>query len=182
MTVGGELSLHDLVDLSLGTPEVVNYRGLRTLLLTIVDTLKLGDVKAQLKESEKNEILAGKDGDINERLSRLGSAKSSVEVVELEKKVSELETKLESFNQLPSNENLMHRVRSSDSTSNQAPVSEMWQLMQVQKKAQSNEEGVSKVSLIALSHKVHDVFLYLFFIFTFERRVKTRLAKVLLSP
>lgn len=147
MTVGGELSLHDLVDLSLGTPEVVNYRGLRTLLLTIVDTLKLGDVKAQLKESEKIEILAGKDGEVSDRLSRVPSTTtSSSEVLELEKKVSQLETKLDSLNQLPSNENLMHRVRSHDSTDSQAPVSEMWQLMQVQKKAQTNEEGISKVS------------------------------------
>ncbi|XP_071814474.1 uncharacterized protein [Apostichopus japonicus] len=145
MTVGGELSLHDLVDLSLGTPEVVNYRGLRTLLLTIVDTLKLGDVKAQLKESEKIEILAGKDGEVSDRLSRVHSTTSSSEVLELEKKVSQLETKLDSLNQLPSNENLMHRVRSHDSTDSQAPVSEMWQLMQVQKKAQTNEEGISKL-------------------------------------
>ncbi|KAJ8037592.1 Glutamine-rich protein 2 [Holothuria leucospilota] len=157
MTVGGELSLHELVDLSLGTPEVVNYRGLRTLLLTIVDTLKLGDVKAQLKESEKDEILAGKDADSSGQLSRVGSHTGSNEMVLLEKKVSQLETKLDSLNQLPSNENLMDRVKSSESTP--SPVSEMWQLMQVQKKAQSNEEGVSKLMSMVehLMGEFHDL-------------------------
>ncbi|PIK46063.1 putative glutamine-rich protein 2 isoform X1 [Apostichopus japonicus] len=108
--------------------------------------LEVRRCKSATERIRENRNFGRKDGEVSDRLSRVPSTTtSSSEVLELEKKVSQLETKLDSLNQLPSNENLMHRVRSHDSTDSQAPVSEMWQLMQVQKKAQTNEEGISKL-------------------------------------
>ena len=182
------LSLTELVDLSLGTPEVVNYKGLRTLLLAIVSNLKLSDVKAELNDADKQELLAAREAskqDIRKvaedqshsrpassdlkspspgpGLRNLGVVTSQGSVSSndpylqnLEHKVSKLENQMEALNSLPSNENLMqrvsHRDTSASGTSNApspphsaTPVSEMWQLMQVQKKAAANEEGVGKV-------------------------------------
>ncbi|XP_038067167.1 glutamine-rich protein 2-like isoform X4 [Patiria miniata] len=161
--MAGSVSLLELVDLSLGTPEIVNYKGLRTLLVAIVENLKLGDVRAELKESDRAELLAsaaaaaapaarpgssdiGKGGVEKSKsdLSRVHSAASSTnkEVQDLEHKVSRLESQIEALNSLPSNENLMQRARS---TEGMKPMSEMWQLMQLQKKASANEDGVSKL-------------------------------------
>ncbi|XP_071797824.1 uncharacterized protein [Asterias amurensis] len=147
----GSVSLLELVDLSLGTPEIVNYKGLRTVLIAIVENLKLSDVRADLKEADRAELLAaaaaaspsGSDrGSVESKsnLIRLHSADSSKEVHDLEKKVSRLESQIEALNSLPSNENLRAR-----STEGIKPMSEMWQLMQLQKKALANEEGVSKL-------------------------------------
>ena len=174
------LSLLELVDISVGTPEVVNYKGLRTLLLAIVGNLNLGDVKTELLDADKQEMLAANkrtesisrpsSSGFGGRLSP-GSQPSDTYIQNLEQKVSKLETQMEVLNSLPSNENLMQRVRSSihnkdtGSSSSPAstattptsgaqntsghgsatPVSEMWQLMQVQRKAAANEEGVGKV-------------------------------------
>lgn len=181
------LSLTELVDLSLGTPEVVNYKGLRTLLLAIVSNLNLSDVKAELNDADKQELLAAREAskqDIRKvagdqshdsrpgssdlkspspgpglrnpgLVTSQGSISSNDPYLQnLEHKVSKLETQMEALNSLPSNENLMQRVshRDTSGTSNApspphsaTPVSEMWQLMQVQKKAAANEEGVGKV-------------------------------------
>ncbi|XP_033630903.1 uncharacterized protein LOC117292843 isoform X2 [Asterias rubens] len=147
----GSVSLLELVDLSLGTPEIVNYKGLRTVLIAIVENLKLSDVRADIKEADRAELLAaaaaaspsGSDrGSVESKsnLIRLHSADSSKEVHDLEKKVSRLESQIEALNSLPSNENLRAR-----STEGIKPMSEMWQLMQLQKKALANEEGVSKL-------------------------------------
>ena len=150
----GSVSLLELVDLSLGTPEIVNYKGLRTVLIAIVENLKLSDVRADIKEADRAELLAaaaaaspsGSDrGSVESKsnLIRLHSADSSKEVHDLEKKVSRLESQIEALNSLPSNENLRAR-----STEGIKPMSEMWQLMQLQKKALANEEGVSKVKIL----------------------------------
>ncbi|XP_022089394.1 glutamine-rich protein 2-like isoform X3 [Acanthaster planci] len=160
--MSGSVSLLELVDLSLGTPEIVNYKGLRTLLIAIVENLKLGDVQAELKEADRAELLAaaeaaaasaGRPGssDIGKKdlersksdLNRVHSAaSSSKEIQDLDSKVSRLESQIEALNSLPSNENLMQRARS---TEGMKPMSEMWQLMQLQKKASANEDGVSKL-------------------------------------
>ncbi len=175
------VSLTELVDLSLGTPEVVNYKGLRSLLLAIVGHLNLGDVKTELKAEDKQELLAAKEiaknvssrpssgikrtdeSALSIRSQSPGYTTSQGSISDahfqnLEQKVSKLENQMEALNALPSNEDLMQRVKSSSQhqesaasvgskqvTPSQTPVSEMWQLMQVQKKAAANEEGVGKV-------------------------------------
>ncbi|XP_072027760.1 glutamine-rich protein 2-like [Amphiura filiformis] len=190
------VSLTELVDLSLGTPEVVNYKGLRTLLLAIVGHLKLGDVKTELKDTDKQELLAAKevtkhnvsrpisgttttDDFVPSRvpspspalpvrshspgLTISQASVSDAQLQSLEHKVSKLENQMEAFNALPSNEDLLQRVKSSHhettasagsktaskpSTPKQftsSPVTEMWQLMQVQRIAAANEEGVGKL-------------------------------------
>ncbi|XP_071964269.1 uncharacterized protein [Antedon mediterranea] len=120
------VSLVELVDLSLGTPEVVNYHALRRLMIVIVENLHLGDLKTELSQSDLDSV-------------DLSGSKSK----EIENKLSKLETQIESLNALPSNENLLERTRSSSESVK--PVSEMWQLMQLQKKVIANEEGISKL-------------------------------------
>ncbi|XP_033116897.1 glutamine-rich protein 2-like isoform X2 [Anneissia japonica] len=138
------VSLVELVDLSLGTPEVVNYNALRRLLVVIVENLNLGDLQTELSQSDLQ------DG------SGISQSKTVLQSQEeLEKKLSKLETQIESLNALPSNENLLERTRSS-STESVKPVSEMWQLMQLQKKVVANEEGISKL-MSMMEHMMSEV-------------------------
>lgn len=59
---------------------------------------------------------------------------------QLSQKVGEMEKQLGLLTSLPSNTELFDRVGAE-----QKPVSDMWNLMQVQKKAEANEEGINRV-------------------------------------
>ncbi|XP_043567072.1 uncharacterized protein C16orf96-like isoform X1 [Chiloscyllium plagiosum] len=80
------------------------------------------------------------------------SAKAASLFHQLEEKVARLQTALESLSQLPSAPELLARSqvepapirRFSLSSSSTGPVKDMWQLMQVKKKVEANEEGVNK--------------------------------------
>ncbi|GCC20422.1 hypothetical protein chiPu_0018982 [Chiloscyllium punctatum] len=80
------------------------------------------------------------------------SAKAVSLFHQLEEKVARLQTALESLSQLPSAPELLARSQMepapirkfSLSSSSTGPVKDMWQLMQVKKKVEANEEGVNK--------------------------------------
>ncbi|XP_048465219.1 uncharacterized protein C16orf96 homolog [Rhincodon typus] len=71
---------------------------------------------------------------------------------QLEEKVAKLQAAMESLSQLPSAPELLARSQAdavpirkfSVSGSSTGPVKDMWQLMQVKKKVEANEEGVNK--------------------------------------
>ncbi|XP_063961506.1 glutamine-rich protein 2-like isoform X4 [Lytechinus pictus] len=179
-----EINFAELIDLSLGTPEVVNYKGLRVLLAAIVSKLGVTSVNLELNEGDKKEINEVRDAqskgkarehdgttptrpstgtgtgrletnftDIDKSKSiaiadssRDGTVPSKDKVIQdIEQKMSKIEGQLSALNALPSNQSLMSRSGSSDDGTKKTPVSDMWQLMQCQKTAAANEEGVSKL-------------------------------------
>ncbi|XP_041473409.1 extracellular matrix-binding protein ebh-like isoform X1 [Lytechinus variegatus] len=176
-----EINFAELIDLSLGTPEVVNYKGLRVLLAAIVSKLGVTSVNLELNEGDKKEINEVRDAqskakehgttptrpstgtgtgrletnftDIDKSKSiaitdssRDGPVPSKDKVIQdIEQKMSKIEGQLSALNALPSNQSLMSRSGSSDDGTKKTPVSDMWQLMQCQKTAAANEEGVSKL-------------------------------------
>lgn len=177
-----EINFAELIDLSLGTPEVVNYKGLRVLLAAIVSKLGVSSVNLTLNEGEKKEIndvrdaqskqhetrpstststgtgretsnITGKDINRSQSISitdpsRDDSVPGPKVIQDIEQKMSKIEGQLSALNALPSNQSLMSRSGSSDDGGKKTPVSDMWQLMQCQKKAAANEDGVSKVQLV----------------------------------
>lgn len=161
------LSLSNLVDLALGTPEVgaVNFNVLHTLLHAVLTKLDLNQVKAEISEADKNYLSMHRGrSSIISRASTLGKDSGVDTDIEsgredagpdptiiphrhtnnhaLEAKVAELEDKLQSWDKLPSNEDLFERTRD---VNKQKPVSEMWQNLQLAKRVDANEDGVSKV-------------------------------------
>ncbi|XP_039509893.1 uncharacterized protein C16orf96 homolog isoform X1 [Pimephales promelas] len=125
-----DISLHELLDLSIGTPDVgaVNFNALHTLLHAILGHLKIERVKTAWKEA------------VNEHDSPAPSKASLLEPSSplrvMEERVRGMEEQLRALEALPTASELMG---SSDTA-----LGDMWTLMQLRRKAQGNEDGVSK--------------------------------------
>ncbi|XP_077067723.1 uncharacterized protein LOC143721323 isoform X2 [Siphateles boraxobius] len=125
-----DISLHELLDLSIGTPDVgaVNFSALHTLLHAILGHLKIERVKTAWKEADN-------DHDSPEQSKAFLLEPSSSHRV-MEERVRGMEEQLRALEALPTASDLMG---SSDTA-----LSDMWTLMQLRRKAQGNEDGVSK--------------------------------------
>ncbi|XP_069761976.1 glutamine-rich protein 2-like isoform X3 [Narcine bancroftii] len=156
-------TLNELVNLSIGTPEVgvCNFNALHALLHGLLEHLQLGDVQKTVGEVEvqfikpksskdrdpAHEAPASEESPSKER----ESAKSVSLFHQLEEKVTKLQNAMEVLGQLPSVPELMARSQAetggrkySIPSGSVGPVKDMWQLMQVKKKVEVNEEGVHK--------------------------------------
>nr|XP_039267414.1 glutamine-rich protein 2-like isoform X3 [Styela clava] len=131
-----EKTLNELVYLALGTPEVgaVNFNILQSLLLSLLDKLNLQDAKASINTDQIPQLEATESNT---------SARKSTSLEEIDKKVSKIESQLTVLNSLPSNEQILGKTKSGTAIS---PVADIWQHMQLQKKVQSNEEGVTRAN------------------------------------
>ncbi|KAG8565656.1 hypothetical protein GDO81_012935 [Engystomops pustulosus] len=116
MEAGG-ISLHDLANLAIGTPEVgaVNFTALHTLLHAIIKHLPIQDEGAELTGGRRRCPPSG---------GTLGQ--------------------LEALNHLPSGLDLIERSKPGHQEGSGA-VEDMWQLMKLKKRLEVNEEGVCKV-------------------------------------
>ncbi|KAK2162512.1 hypothetical protein LSH36_97g05033 [Paralvinella palmiformis] len=155
------LSLSQMVDLALGTPEVgaVNFNVLHTLFHAIIDKLNIGDIKANINEEDKDFLsrrkIDDKDtqseadsavADLRATPSSGGRQKESgshVPYHALEQKVTQLQNKLDALNDLPSNSELFERAKSDGEKPR--PVSDMWQTIQLARRVDANEDGVNKL-------------------------------------
>ncbi|KAL0198559.1 hypothetical protein M9458_007099, partial [Cirrhinus mrigala] len=124
-----DISLRELVDLSIGTPDVgsVNFSALHTLLHAILGHLKIERVTTTWKEVDN-------DHDSPSKTKAL-LLDSSSPYRAMEEKVRRMEEQMCALEALPSASELMR----SDTA-----LSDMWTLMQLRRKAQANEDGVSK--------------------------------------
>lgn len=145
------LDLAQMVDLALGTPEIgaVNFNVLHTLLHAILKKLDLSAVTADIskedeaflaqKKAEPDSLNKTNDGSIPQTRSPYHK---------LEDKVEKLSQQMNALNDLPSNAELFEQTRSKGDGEKPRPVADMWQNMQLARKVDNNEEGVSKVSEI----------------------------------
>lgn len=158
------VSLSHMVDLSLGTPEIgsVNFNVMHTLLHAIIKKLNIGDHKTEINEHDRDFLSSSKirarstlsdaDSGRGEDSEDAVSEKSGAPPFRpspyhrMELKVEKLAQQLEELNQLPNNTELFTRTTESKSDSGvERPISDMWQLMKLQKRVAANEEGVEKV-------------------------------------
>ncbi|XP_060573272.1 uncharacterized protein C16orf96-like [Ruditapes philippinarum] len=158
------VSLSQMVDLSLGTPEIgsVNFNVMHTLLHAIIRKLSIADHRAEINEHDRDFLATSKirarstlsdaDSGRGEDSEDATSEKSGAPPFRpspyhrMELKVEKLAQQLESLNQLPSNSELFDRTTKSKSeSSTDRPVADMWQYMQLKKRVDANEEGVGKV-------------------------------------
>ncbi|XP_019640919.1 PREDICTED: uncharacterized protein C16orf96 homolog isoform X1 [Branchiostoma belcheri] len=157
------MRLSELVDLSLGTPDmgVVNFNAMHTLFHAIIDHLKITDIETKIGEDIQRErdaqstmistrgsgsdVKDGRDGALSRSASSPTEGEYAQRLRQLEDKISSQEIQLNKLNDLPSNTDLLERTRSEGTK----PVGEMWQLMQLQRKVEANEAGLTKaMSLI----------------------------------
>eukprot|EP00061_Rhincodon_typus_P007922 g30081.t1 len=166
-------TLSELVNLAIGTPEVgvCNFNALHALLHGILEHLRISEAQKTVGEVEVEFIKpqspatvgdkspgspteeGGEGGSMTPPAARPGDNGRPVSLFhQLEEKVAKLQAAMESLSQLPSAPELLARSQAdavpirkfSVSGSSTGPVKDMWQLMQVKKKVEANEEGVNK--------------------------------------
>ncbi|KAL8163175.1 UNVERIFIED_CONTAM: hypothetical protein K2H54_013454, partial [Gekko kuhli] len=193
-----KVSLYELADLSIGTPEigVVNFNALHTLLHALLRHLKLEDLLTEIRPErpergappasalerrlsvEKGlEELAPPPGegaarlaDLEKKLLQLESNLQGVEdqvrgvgdqvqgvqdqvqgvqdqvqgvqdnVQGMGKKLKGFQKQVSGLERLPSGSDLLEKTKSGSGTA----VADMWQMMQMQKKVEANEEAVGQ--------------------------------------
>ncbi|XP_076838937.1 glutamine-rich protein 2-like [Brachyhypopomus gauderio] len=132
--MSADICLFDLVNLSIGTPEAgaVNFNALHTLLHSILDHLKIKNLTVELREWD-----VGQDPrDTKTSLPREGPSPYHC----MTDRLLEVERKIVALERLPSAKELLSGGASGTITS----VNDIWQLMQLRRKVETNEEGVSK--------------------------------------
>ncbi|XP_030390740.1 glutamine-rich protein 2 [Gopherus evgoodei] len=171
------ITLLELADLSIGTPEigVVNFNALHTLLHAIIKQLNLQDVKAEMHDEkptspeaaplQEKERKGKRDesedlpyADLEKKVIGVASQVHGVEakVIGVEaqvhgvksqvhgigEQVQGLEKQMAALEKLPSGTDLLERTKSG--SPNGSAVADMWQMMQMKKKIEANETGISK--------------------------------------
>ncbi|XP_077305714.1 uncharacterized protein C16orf96 homolog [Lithobates pipiens] len=132
--MSSSVSLKELLNLAIGSPELgaVNFNALHSLLHGLLDHLQLGDVRRKLSPEEREFIQPGS-------VQVEDTSRPSTFFHQLQEKVSKMEARLLQLDSLPSSTSLLQ-----GSQSQNKPVEEMWQLMQLQKRMEVNENGVTK--------------------------------------
>ncbi|XP_076844859.1 uncharacterized protein LOC143489605 [Brachyhypopomus gauderio] len=130
--MSSRINLFNLVNLSIGTPEIgaVNFNALHTLLHAILEHLKIQNVTAEWRDAD-----VGQDPPVDKSASP-GDRPSLYH--HMEGKLRLIENKLSALEQLPSGKELLNR------TGTPTSVNDMWQLIQLRRKVEANEDGVSK--------------------------------------
>lgn len=132
--MSGSVSFKELLNLAIGSPELgaVNFNALYSLLYGLLEQLQVGDVRRKLSQEEREFIQPG-------QINVDDSGKPSTLFHHLQDKVAQMEVKLQHLDALPSSASLLQA-----SQSQKKPVEEMWQLIQLKKKTEMNEDGVNK--------------------------------------
>ena len=147
------LSLAQMVDLALGTPEVgaVNFNVLHSLLHALIGKLDLQDHKANINEADKN-FLSRKNEPSNntEYTNGQDSFKNILKAPyhTLQDKLIKLEEQLAILNDLPSNNELLSKIKARGDEDKYRPMTDLWQTLQISKRVSANEEGIGKVRKI----------------------------------
>ncbi|KAM4631543.1 uncharacterized protein C16orf96 homolog isoform 2-T2 [Discoglossus pictus] len=135
--MSGSVSFKELVNLAIGSPELgaVNFNALHSLLHGLLEQLQLSEVKRELSEEQhdfiKPEITKGGT------TSNVGSSSSLFH--QLQNRMAKMEDRLRCLDSLPSSSTLLQASQSQNK-----PVQDMWQMIQLKKRVEMNEDGVNK--------------------------------------
>lgn len=129
--------LPQLVDLSIGTPEVgaVNFNALHKLLHAIVKRLNVSELAAGVDDA----FPPAKEAVVRNAEDTEGKGKWTM-FDSLQPKVSDLESDLSVFYpRLPSAKEMAKLIKSDE------PIADLWQFLSLSKKVDANESGVKTV-------------------------------------
>lgn len=168
------VSLPEMVDLALGTPEMgaVNFNILHKLLHAMIVKLNIQDAKGFINAHDheylQSSVFSGTDltsrsgikiassidveSDVEkkdkvkgmETINLLNDSQIVSKLRYLEGRITQLSRSLEELNSLPTTQDLMNKIQKTEDIIH--PVSEMWQLMQLKKNMIANQEGIDKVN------------------------------------
>ncbi|TGZ58854.1 hypothetical protein CRM22_009404 [Opisthorchis felineus] len=151
------MKLTNLLNAALCSPEpgCVNFNLLHNLLSSVLHHLKLEDVEASIEQVNTDEV----------RNIQLGTYMDPA-VPALEDRLSKVESQLAILNSLPDNRQLLGDLYSGsepksikqDTADNQRRVAELWQTVNINRRVDATEEGVSRVSETNLDKNYVDGF------------------------
>ncbi|XP_066496951.1 uncharacterized protein C16orf96 homolog [Tiliqua scincoides] len=142
------LTFLELVNLAIGTPELgnVNFNALHYFLHGMLDHLHLSNVKLEISEDEKDFInppqppgAPAPAPTASTEPVEVGAKRSSSIFHQMQDRISNIERQLGFLNDTPTTTELLSR-----SEAGSLPAQDMWQLMQLKKKMELNEEGMTK--------------------------------------
>ncbi|THD29143.1 Glutamine rich 2 [Fasciola hepatica] len=142
-----KVKLTKLLETSLGAPEpgCVNFNLLRLMLSTIINHLKIEEVEAEV------------DGEILDTLDATPHPKENREegFRTIQDRLRTLENQMDTLNALPNSRELLDKVFPSSTdkshlevqtNQDQRRVSELWQSVQMKRRVDATEEGLSRLS------------------------------------
>ncbi|XP_034988086.1 uncharacterized protein C16orf96 homolog [Zootoca vivipara] len=135
------ISFAELINLAIGTPELgnVNFNALHLFLHSLLDHLNLKDMKKEITDDELDFIKPPKDLATSVTEVDQPAKKSSSIFHQLHDRVVALEKQLNFLNETPTTAELLARTQGTIQ-----PAQDMWQIMQLKKKMEMNEAGMTK--------------------------------------
>ncbi|CAH8637102.1 unnamed protein product [Dicrocoelium dendriticum] len=144
-----EIKIIELLDVALGTPELgcLNLRILHDLLSAMIKHLQIENVIYDLKDTD---YAASGGLELSAKLTNVFSDSRL-----FEDRLVTVEAQLAALNSLPSNEELLRRFynpsdveKSSFKSSESRQVSDLWQTVQMHKRVDATEEGISRLTAL----------------------------------
>lgn len=139
------VTFSDLVNLAIGTPELgsVNFNALHFLLHSMLQHFHLQDVPKEISEEELDFIKpTPKSSAVVPAEPQQLSRRSSSIFHQMHERILAIEKQLLFLNDTPTTTELLARTQLGVPP---VPAQDMWQMMQLKKKMEVNEEGMSKV-------------------------------------
>ncbi|KAJ7306051.1 hypothetical protein JRQ81_010417 [Phrynocephalus forsythii] len=138
------ISFVELVNLAIGTPELgnVNFNALHLFLHSLLDHLHLQDVGREVTDDELDFIKppAALPASVAASAEAVPVARKSSSIFhQMHERISALERQLSFLNDTPDTGQLLARSQGAAQ-----PAQDMWQMMQLKKKMEVNEEGMAK--------------------------------------
>lgn len=154
------LTFLEMVNLAIGTPEMgsVNFNALHFFLHSMLEHLHLSHVKRDVSEDEKDFLKPPPGSPLLSPAAtgpeappagvqaggpagaQAGARKSSSIFHQMHNRITNIERQLSFLGDTPSTAELLVR-----SQQGKVPAQDMWQLMQLKKKMEVNDEGMNKV-------------------------------------
>ncbi|XP_058013706.1 uncharacterized protein C16orf96 homolog isoform X2 [Ahaetulla prasina] len=139
------LSFVELINLAIGTPELgnVNFNALHLFLHSLVEHLRLHDVRKEVSAEELEFIKPPPSSGASAATSATETLpavqKSSSIFHQMQERITAIERQLRFLNEPPDTAELLARSQGMGQ-----PALDMWQMMQLKKKLELNEEGMTK--------------------------------------
>ena len=155
--MSSELQLDNLLNLALGTPEIgaVNFNALHGVLAEIIKTLGVGNKLVEFRNNGDfngsfgtNSLPAAGKGFDSKRQSyneKTSTYTGGLNGLDLEAKVINLESKLKALDELPSNTEIVNRIRGKDSKTS---VGDIWQFININRRLSATEDAIEKVGIL----------------------------------
>lgn len=151
------VQLDSLLNLALGTPEIgaVNFNALHGVLAEIIKTLGVGNKLVEFRNNGDfdgsygtNSFAATKKGFDGKRQSYNEKTTRGLNGLDLEAKVINLESRLQALDELPSNSEIVSRIRGKESKTS---VGDIWQFININRRLSATEDAIEKVGICGLS-------------------------------